>query len=85
LRENLTFHFTPKNCYETEKQKKFIFFFVSLAILVANYGHSRKKHNFATTFFAKNNPLTTTYTFFGLKQNKPRKNTTNRLPKSSEI
>lgn len=52
---------------------------------MANYGHSRKKHNFATTFFAKNKPLTTAYTFFGLKQNKPRKNTTNRLPKSSEI
>lgn len=48
-------------------------------------GILEKKHNFATTFFAKNKPLTTTYTFFGLKQNKPRKNTTNRLPKSSEI
>lgn len=52
---------------------------------MANYGHSRKKHNFATTFFATNKPLTTAYNFFGLKQNKPRKNTTNRLPKSSEI
>lgn len=30
---------------------------------MANYGHSRKKHNFARTFFAKNKPLTTTYTF----------------------
>jgi len=46
-------------------------------------GILEKKHNFATTFFAKNKLLT--ITFFGLKQNKPRKNTTNRLPKSSEI
>jgi hypothetical protein len=47
-----------------KKQKIIHIFFVSLAILVANYGHSRKKqHNFATTFFAKNKPLTTTYTF----------------------
>jgi len=52
---------------------------------VANYGHSRKKNITLRQLFAKNKPLTTTYIFFGLKQNKPRKNTTNRLPKSSEI
>ena len=47
-------------------------------------GILEKKHNFATTFFCKKQTLDYLY-FFGLKQNKPRKNTTNRLPKSSEI
>lgn len=52
---------------------------------MANYGHSRKKHNFARTFFAKNKPLTTTYTFLDWNKTNLEKNTTNRLPKSSEI
>ena len=48
-------------------------------------GILEKKHNFATTFFAKNKPLTTTYTFLDWNKTNLEKNTTNRLPKSSEI
>ena len=48
-------------------------------------GILEKKHNFARTFFAKNKPLTTTYTFLDWNKTNLEKNTTNRLPKSSEI